>query len=312
MRDAGSQALPGPATARIVAAVLDAWPEHERYVARSLAARADGPAGETTELLAEAALKLAGDRMGEVARHYRWTCDRLREEELHFHREGRYRLSTFAEAEAEVYGDAAYMERYMDGLLFSQVLWANHARSCDFFLRETPRHLSPDARLLEIGPGHGLMLHLALRDFGLSAATAWDLSAVSIEHTRRALERLDGAKAELGVRDLMSVAPGERTFELVVLSEVLEHLEDPRPAMEAVRGLMAPGGIVFVNVPVNSPSPDHLYLMESPEDARALLTGSGLEIVSEAAFATQDRPLEKALRQRVSVSVCMIGRPTGG
>lgn len=311
MRNAVPEAAHGPATTRIAAAVLDVWPEHERYVACSLAGRADGPTGETTEILAEAVLKLAGERLPEVARHYRWTCDRLREEELHFHREGRYRLSTFAEAEAEVYGDAAYMERYMDGLLLSQVLWANHARSCDFFLRETPRHLDPGARLLEIGPGHGLMLHLALREFGLSAATAWDLSAVSIEHTRHALERLDGAEAELGVRDLMSVAPGERAFELVVLSEVLEHLEDPFPAMRAVRGLLAPGGIVFVNVPVNSPSPDHLHLMESLDDARALLTETGFEIASEGAFATQDRALDRAIRQRVSVSVCMIGRPAG-
>lgn len=297
-----------PATRKIVEAVLRAWPDHERYMQRSLAGR-EGPAAETTELLADAAVKLAGPRLDAVAAHYRWTCDRLREEEIFFHREGRYRLSTFAEADAEVYSDAAYMEKYMDGLLFSQVLWANHARSCDFFFREAPKHLKPGGRLLEIGPGHGLMLYLALREFGLAEATAWDLSAVSVEQTRHALALLGAGAVTLGVRNMMDVGPGAERYDFVVLSEILEHLEDPLTAMRAVRGLVSDEGLVFVNVPVNSPSPDHLWLMEDLDDARALLRDTGFEIVAEGAFPTQDRPLEKALRQRVSVSVCMLGRP---
>ena len=109
----------------------------------------------------------------------------------------------------------------------------------------------------------------------------------------------------------MEVRAGEAQYDLVVLSEILEHLEDPKAAMRQVRGLVAPGGLVFVNVPINSPSPDHLYLMESIEDAEALLTETGFEIVARDAFATQGRPLEKALRSRVSVSVCMLGRLAG-
>jgi 2-polyprenyl-3-methyl-5-hydroxy-6-metoxy-1,4-benzoquinol methylase len=302
---------PYPAVARIAEAVLKAWPEHEKYMARSLAGRG-APALETTALLADAAVILAGDRLDEIAQHYRWTCDRLREEEIHFHRNGAYRLKTFAEADAEVYSNADYMAKYVDGLLFSQVLWANHARSCDFYFRETPRHLRRSGRLLEVGPGHGLMLYLAMRDFGLTEATAWDLSAVSIDQTRHALDLLGVRDATLGVRDIMAIEPGSDTYDLVVLSEILEHLEDPKAAMRAVRGLVADDGLVFVNVPINSPSPDHLYLMESLDDARALLTDTGFDIVAEDAFATQNHPLDKALRNRISVSVCMLARPTGG
>jgi len=299
---------PYPAVARIAEAVLKAWPEHDKYMVRSLAGRG-APALETTALLADAALILAGDRLDEIARHYRWTCDRLREEEIHFHRTGAYRLSTFAEADAEVYSNADYMAKYVDGLLFSQVLWSNHARSCDFYFRETPRHLRAGGRLLEVGPGHGLMLYLALRDFGLTAATAWDLSAVSIDQTRHALDLLGVRDATLAVRDIMAIEPGSETYDLVVLSEILEHLEDPKAAMRAVRGLVAEDGLVFVNVPINSPSPDHLYLMENLDDARALLRDTGFEIVAEDAFATQNHPLDRALRNRISVSVCMLGRP---
>lgn len=299
-----------PATARIMQAVLAVWPEHDRYICKSLEAR-DAATRRTTETLAAAALILAGDRLPQIAAHYRWTCDRLREEELHFHRSGTYRLKTFAEANREVYANAAYMEKYVDGLLLSQILWANHAASCSFFLSTAPELLATGGRLLEIGPGHGLMTYLALRDFGLASAVAWDLSAVSIEQTRAALVLLGFDNVEYDVRDMMTVVPGAETFDMVVLSEILEHLEDPMAAMRAVRGLVRPGGLVFVNVPINSPSPDHLYLMQTPDEARALLTDTGFTIVAEGFFATQGADLARALRNHVSVSACMFARPAG-
>ena len=299
-----------PATRRIVDAVVIDWPEHARYLEKGFAVRtADQLA--TGELLAEAALVLEGHRLRQLAENYRWTCDRLREEELHFHREGGYRLSAFEEADREVYSNDAYMERYVDGLLLSQVLWYNHVASCDFYFRNAPGLLRPDARFLEIGPGHGLMTYLALRDFGLRSATAWDLSPVSVAHTRQALATLGFSEEKVSceVRDAMSVTGSEGPFDLVVLSEVLEHIEQPRFVMERLRSVVAEDGLVFANVPINSPSPDHIYLMRTPDEARALLTGTGFEIVKESMHATQGKPLERALKTAVSVSVNMLARP---
>jgi 2-polyprenyl-3-methyl-5-hydroxy-6-metoxy-1,4-benzoquinol methylase len=299
-----------PATSLVAETVLKCWPEHERYIRRSLSVRSDEVL-ETTEMLARAALTLAGPRLAEVARHYRWTCDRLHEEEIEFHRSGRYRLSSFTEADREVYSNSDYMEKYVDGLLFSQVLWVNHAESCNFFFREIPRNLKPGGRLLEIGPGHGLMLNLAMSRFGLACTTAWDISPVAVEQTRRALALLGAEKAELCVRNIMEIQPGEESYDLVVLSEILEHLEDPKAAMRQIRGVVGKDGLVFVNVPINSPSPDHLYLMQCIEDAEALLTETGFIVMAKGAFATQGHPIEKALRNRISVSVCMLGRLAG-
>jgi 2-polyprenyl-3-methyl-5-hydroxy-6-metoxy-1,4-benzoquinol methylase len=298
-----------PQTRRLVEAVVAAWPDHAHYAIKSFSGR-DPQSMATTERIAEAALLLAGDQLAVFAKDYRWTCDRLRDEELFFHREGRYRLSTFAEANAEVYANADYMRRYMNGLLCSQVMWANHAASLQFFLDEAPRRLPPKARYLEVGPGHGLMMSMAMRDFNLAAAVAWDLSSVSIEQSRAALARLGVSNAILGVRDIMSLTDGEDTFDLVVLSEILEHLEDPHRALRHVRTLVGRDGLVFVNIPINSPSPDHIFLLETVEDARLLLTDCGFAIVSDAFFATQGVSLERALRRRYSVSACLFGRPS--
>lgn len=265
---------------------------------------------QTTETLAQAALVLADNRLDEIAQHYRWTCDQLREEELFFHREGRYRFSTFAQADTAVYSNADYMKKYMDGLLISQILWFNHAASCHFFLTGTPDLLGQGRRYLEIGPGHGLMMYLALRDFQLSSAAAWDLSSVSIAQTQAALEKLGYANCDFSVQNVTEVPDAVEPYNLVVISEVLEHLEDPKSVMRSIRNLVnGTDGLVFINVPINSPSPDHLYLMETPEGARALLTDTGFEILREGFFATQGTALERALRNRISVSACMLARP---
>lgn len=297
-----------PATAKIAAAILDAWPDHQRYLEKSLGARSVEEL-DTTEILAQAAIMLEGERLPQLADNYKWTCDRLREEELFFHREGRYRLTTFEEADAEVYSNDAYMERYVDGLLLSQVMWYNHVASCSYYFRTAPAMIPAGARMLEIGPGHGLMTYLAVRDFGLSSATAWDLSPVSVEHTRSGLAKLGVTNVNCAVRNALSVSETDEKFDFIVLSEVLEHIEDPVVVMNRIRDIVSPDGVVFVNVPINSPSPDHLYLMRTPDEARDLLRKSGFSIETEAMFATQGMKLERALKNSVTVSVCMFAKP---
>ena len=41
----------------------------------------------------------------------------------------------------------------------------------------------------------------------------------------------------------------ESGFDVVVLSSVLEHLDDDRATLERCHALLAPGGVLFVNVP---------------------------------------------------------------
>ena len=71
------------------------WPEHEAFIAKSL------PADDHAELLhaeqvANLILPLMGEESEKFIADYRWTCERLLEEELHFQRHGEYRVKDFA------------------------------------------------------------------------------------------------------------------------------------------------------------------------------------------------------------------------
>jgi len=298
-----------PETTAIIEAVLADWPEHGAYLLKGFSARSPQMLAATEAASAAARKLMAGDE-AQFAADYHWTCDQLRDEELFFHREGRYRLSTFAEADAEVYSNHDYMGRYVNGLLLTQILWFNHVATFEMFLNDVLGKSDKEFNYLEVGPGHGLMVYFAGGSPLCKTLEAWDVSSVSLRETRAALDRLGLTKpVALVETDILKATQPDKAFDLIVISEVLEHLETPDVALKFLRAALADGGRIFINVPLNSPSPDHIYLFETAEDVRALVEGAGLKVEQLSLFATQGREIESALRNRISVSAGVIARP---
>jgi 2-polyprenyl-3-methyl-5-hydroxy-6-metoxy-1,4-benzoquinol methylase len=297
---------PFPNLARLISATLSAWPEHAEYLRKSLAVRSPGMM-QTTELAAQAVLALSGENIAKFADNYRWLCDRIMEEELDFARTGRYRYSTFAETNAHVYSDAAFMERYMHGLLLSHVLWFMHASSLHFFRERLETRVARGGRVLEVGSGHGLLLYLALRDLGMTEAHGWDLSAVSLQQTRDALTLLGASdQSHFAIKDMQAIEPGEETFDLIILSHILEHIEDPVSSLKSIRNALNKTGLLFVNVPLNAPMPDHIILLSDPVEAETMLREGGFRIVETATHVAQATTLSLALKRQTAVTCSII------
>lgn len=304
-----AQLAPWPDLTRLVNVVLDRWPEHAGFLRKSMAPRSPGMLA-TSDHVARAVLELAGNAAPRVADDYRWLGDRIREEEIEFARTGHYRFDSFEQTNAHVYSDDAFMERYMHGLLFSHVLWFMHASSLHFFRQRLEARVRRGGRVLEVGSGHGLLLYLALTDFGLGEAVAWDLSEVSLAQTRAALAQLGAEqKAQFAIQDMHKVEPGADQYDLVILSHILEHLDDPVGALERMRGAVAKGGVLFVNVPLNAPMPDHVILLENPNQAADLLVRGGFNIVEMATHTTQAASLAQSLKRRTAVTCSIIAEP---
>lgn len=298
-----------PALARLTALVTQAWPEHADYLAKSYAVRTPALL-DTSEAMAEVVLRLAGDRAEQVASDYRWLCEQIREEELNFARTDAYRFATFAETNAHVYSDDVFMERYMHGLLFSHVLWFMHASSLHFFRQRLAARVMPGGKVMEVGSGHGLLIYLALTELGLAEAVAWDISPVSLEQTRSALEKLGTAdRARYAIQDMHKVDAGAEKFDLIILSHLLEHLEQPVDALQKIRHAVNKGGHLFVNVPLNAPMPDHLQLLRDPDEAVEMLRQGGFRVLEIASHTTQGATLPRALKRKIAVTCSIIAEP---
>jgi SAM-dependent methyltransferase len=95
-------------------------------------------------------------------------------------------------------------------------------------------------RLLDVGCGHGLLLDEA-RSRGYETV-GLELSRSAARHAREAL-RLD--VHEQPVESFVDL----EGFDVVVLADVIEHLDDPVAAVDRCAGLLRPGGVLCVVTP---------------------------------------------------------------
>ena len=207
-----------------------------------------------------------------------------------------------------VYSDVEFMKKYMEGLLVSQLYWHNHAKSYIFhnhFIDQAPSGFS----YLEIGPGHGLYLAGVVMNGKCNLAEAWDLSKESLKQTNNSLIKLGVNKpVELFIRDIQTAftPPPKKFYDLIVISEVLEHLENPQQALETLRMHLSPNGQIMINFPINSPAPDHIYLLETIDAVADLVESAGLKIKSLESYSASGYSLERATKIKATVSVLIV------
>jgi SAM-dependent methyltransferase len=162
-------------------------------------------------------------------------------------------------------------------------------------------HRPAKGRLLDVGCNMGMLLRLA-------RARGWE--AVGVEPSP-ALHRIATEKLGLEVHNCFLdgvPASEERSFDVVALSDVFEHIAEPRPFLGTVRRFLRPGGLLYVKVPNarwsilkqrlpellrRAPSPhawdsyEHVVHYTEPT-LRAMLGAAGLEPL----FVSAARPVQ--------------------
>ena len=194
--------------------------------------------------------------------------------------------------------------------LTALALVLGHAAMFGMFLDHVLGAIDTPFDYLEIGPGHGLMMALAAGSPQVRSLEAWDVSSVSLQETRTALSMLGVTMpVKLMEVDISEArAPADR-YDVITISEVLEHLEAPQQALALLRQVLRPGGRIFINVPLNSPSPDHIYLFSHPDEVIAMVEAAGLRMIAIDMFATQGRDIATSLAHRISISTGIIAVP---
>ncbi len=112
----------------------------------------------------------------------------------------------------------------------------------------------PGDRAIDIGSGNGRHAYELLRRG--ADVTAFDQNADDMAEVETMFAALraegdvpEGAAARVEVGDALALPFPDESFDIVVLSEILEHIpEDERAIAEAVR-ILKPGGVAAVSVP---------------------------------------------------------------
>ena len=105
-------------------------------------------------------------------------------------------------------------------------------------------NLHPGERLLDAGAGLGSVTYVIER-----AAPDTDVIALDRDHDRLTRARHGGVDAPLARADLLQLPLASATFDAVLCSEVLEHLDHDAEALAELHRVLRPGGRLVVTVP---------------------------------------------------------------
>ena len=97
--------------------------------------------------------------------------------------------------------------------------------------------------VLDVGSGRGEALHAA-QLLGITDVIGLELSKAMLDET----ERRYGVEIRLETIEQHALA-ADRTYDIFVLSAVLEHVYDPDAMIGAVASLSHPGSVVYIDVP---------------------------------------------------------------
>jgi SAM-dependent methyltransferase len=140
-----------------------------------------------------------------------------------------------------------------------------------------------EGNLLDIGAAGGYLVKLA-------SERGFDAQGVEIsEHAVEIAQSVIPGKVQRGTLDKLQLEPS--CLDVITLFDVLEHLAEPREALQRLSGWLKPGGVIAVTIPdVDSLSARLMggawphYKLEhrfypSRRGLRMMLGGAGLEVV---------------------------------
>jgi 2-polyprenyl-3-methyl-5-hydroxy-6-metoxy-1,4-benzoquinol methylase len=253
----------------------------------------DDPLWEWATLATEHVLRITGgdeQRVDDCIEAFVVTSLDYLRLQARFVKTGRYAHSTASDS-AELYSDAERMTEYLDGLALTYAMWPNHARMVQFYVTSFLPLIPADSRVLEIGPGHGLLSAVLLRERPDVRYVGVDISPRSISYSAAAFAAagITEDRVSLVVADAgeSSGLVGDGRFGAAVCCEVLEHVDEPGSLLRAIRGQIEVGAPAFVSTVANMEAEDHVYLFHDADDIRALLGANGFAVES-------DQPLELA------------------
>ncbi|WP_061249377.1 class I SAM-dependent methyltransferase [Leptospira alstonii] len=294
---------------KLVCAVLEIWPAHSKNIEIRFKNDTEENFKKNEELSA-LILKIIDSDLSSYSEDYKWMCENFIEELLYFRRHDEYQIKTFEEANRKIYSNPAYMSRYVKGILLSQVLWKNHSQAIDLFKNNFLNKNKNGYDHLEIGPGHGLFFYFSSRDKKRKSITGWDVSESSILATKKTLATLgvQSQDYQLNLQDILTNQEFSEQFDSAIISEVLEHIETPNVALKTLFKVLRPGGRIFINIPVNSPAPDHIFLWRTTDEVLNLIKSIGFLIEEEHYFPPLNYTVDEARKKKLDISCIIIAR----
>lgn len=219
-----------------------------------------------------------------------------------YERAGKYTPEAMPEIVSGVYEDEGYMVPYMWAAILIYAFWPSMVAHIALFRDEFLRRLPPNARILELASGHGVLSLLAAEERPDVQVTGLDISAPAVAVAKRLLAASEHRdRVSFAVADAIAHkedGAGTEKYDGIVSAMLAEHLPQPEPLFEALARQSAPGGLIFFSTALESAQRDHVYEFHRESEPLRMAERVGLRalrLISDASGApSQSRFVPRA------------------
>lgn len=207
-----------------------------------------------------------------------------------YEKAGKYTPETMPEIVSSVYDDAGYMVPYMWAAILIYAFWPSMVKHIALFRDEFLRRLPPNAEVLELACGHGVLGLLAAEERPDIRVTGLDISAPAIAVANRLRAASGHAdRVTFAVEDAIAHdGRGTRKYQGIVSAMLAEHLPAPEPLFGSLARHIANDGLVFFSTAIESAQRDHVYEFHTESEPLKMAEDAGLRVhrlVSDAGAA---------------------------
>ncbi len=182
----------------------------------------------------------------------------------------------FDEAKARIY-DQFY---YPVGAHMTFALQASAVARLKFVLRAVAETGLERGTVADLGCGPGVMLSEVLLSRPAWLGYGVDISPAAVNYAQRlAAQKGVAARADIREGDVARLPFADESMDVVVASEVLEHVPDLSGSLREIARVLRPGGRAAITLPVETHVATHIHSMSTLEDAIAQLDAAGLAVV---------------------------------
>jgi 2-polyprenyl-3-methyl-5-hydroxy-6-metoxy-1,4-benzoquinol methylase len=237
----------------------------------------------------------------EAALGYAKYCLGVAQAQRIYEKAGKYTPEAMPEIVSAVYEDPGYMVPYMWAAILIYAFWPSMVQHIALFRDGFVRRLPPNAEVLELASGHGVMSLLAAEERADIRVRGVDISAPAVAVANRLLAASGhGDRVSFVAADALhpsGFGPAGK-YQGIISAMLAEHLPAPRPLFASLAHHVSPAGLVFFSTALESAQRDHVYEFHNESEPLTMAEETGLRalrLVSDAsAVPAQARFIPRA------------------
>jgi 2-polyprenyl-3-methyl-5-hydroxy-6-metoxy-1,4-benzoquinol methylase len=222
---------------------------------------------------------------------------------------GKYTPEALPDVISEVYEDEGYMVPYMWAAILIYAFWPSMTKHLALYRDEFLGVLPPEAKVLELASGHGVLGLLAAEERANIRLEGIDISPPAVAVANRLLAVSGhGQRVTFEIKNALDIEQGttSKRYKGIIAAMLAEHLQDPRLLFQAISCLLAEDGIVFFSTAIESAQRDHIYEFNEESEPLKMAEEAGLRVtrlISDAGLAASGgrflpRAMAMILRRR--------------